>query len=109
MEKWAPQPPAELKDAKYAPEPLSFVGLEGFLNARVIVEALRRAGQDLDRAKFVAALESLASLDLGIGTPLSFGPGRHQGLEAVFFTNVEAGKWVPLTDWKVAVRTQGAG
>ena len=36
--------PEALRDAKYAPQKYSFISLEGYVNARVIVEALRRAG-----------------------------------------------------------------
>ena len=50
------------------------------------------------------ALESLRNLDLGIGAPLTFGAERHQGLDSVYFTRVEGGRWVPVTDWTAAVR-----
>jgi len=96
--------PAALRDAKHAPERLSFRSLEGFVNAKVIVEALRRAGPSPTRVGFRQALESLKSFDLGIGAPLTFGPERHQGLDNVYFTSVVNGRWAPITDWAAAVR-----
>jgi ABC-type branched-subunit amino acid transport system substrate-binding protein len=104
MEKHAPQVPDVLRDAKYTPQLLSFISLEGFINAKVVVEALRRAGPSLTRPAFRAALESMRAVDLGIGAPLTFGAERHQGLDNVYFTRVENGRWVPVHDWPAAVK-----
>src|SRR5262247_3529434 len=104
MQRHAPHVPEALRDPKYAPEPQSFRSFEGFVNAKVIVEALRRAGANPTRASLRAGLESLKNVDLGIGAPLTFGPERHQGLDSVYFTRVENGRWVPVTDWSAAVK-----
>ena len=77
--------------------------LEGFINARVIVEALRRAGPNPTRPGLRQALESLKAFDLGIGAPLTFNRERHQGLDAVYFTRVQNERWVPVVDWNDAV------
>ncbi len=74
----------------------NFVGLEGYMNARVLVEGLKRAGKDLDREKFIRAIESIQDLDLGIDNPLSFSATDHQGLERVYFTHLQNGKFVWL-------------
>ena len=47
MTRYAPQPPAELLKDPYTPFDHSFVSLEGFLNAKLLVEILHRLG---DRA-----------------------------------------------------------
>jgi branched-chain amino acid transport system substrate-binding protein len=104
MERQRPQVPEVLRDPKYAPQALSFISLEGFLNAKVIVDGLRRAGASPTRASFRAALESMRGVDLGIGAPLTFGPERHQGLDNVYFTRVENGRWVPVQDWAAAAK-----
>src|SRR5262249_52143118 len=104
MEKHAPAGPEPLRDAKDVPALYNFRSLEGFVNAKVIVEALRRAGGNPTRQSLRAALESLKNVDLGIGAPLTFGPERHQGLDSVYFTRVENGRWVPVNDWAAAVR-----
>jgi branched-chain amino acid transport system substrate-binding protein len=85
--------------AQYYPgtEP-SFVGLEGYLNARVLVEALKRAGRDLTREGFVDAIESIQNYDLGIANTLSFSPTDHQGLEKVYYTRIQNGKLVLITE-----------
>lgn len=103
MDKNNPAIPHSLRDPRYTPRRYSFVGLEGFINAKVIVEGLRRAGPHLTRRGFRQGLESLRDYDLGIGAPLSFGANRHQGLDSVYFTRVENDSWVPITDWKAAM------
>ncbi|HVT59230.1 MAG TPA: ABC transporter substrate-binding protein [Thermoanaerobaculia bacterium] len=104
LDKWNPRVPAALRDPKYTPARASYISLEGFINARVIVEGLRRAGDNPTRQSLKSALESIDKLDLGIGAPLSFGPNRHQGLNEVYFTRLEGGRWVALTDWRAVVR-----
>lgn len=104
MDKYNPQVPDGLKDPGYGAQKLSFISLEGYINARVIVEALRRAGVNPTRQSFRQALESLRGLDLGISAPLTFTPERHQGLDSVYFTRVEGERWVPIADWSVALK-----
>ncbi|WP_034644002.1 ABC transporter substrate-binding protein [Desulfovibrio inopinatus] len=75
------------------------VGLEGFINAKVLVEGLRRCGPDLTRERFINAVDSIKNYSLGIANTLSFGPNQHQGLERVYFTRLYDGKFVLITDW----------
>jgi branched-chain amino acid transport system substrate-binding protein len=62
-----------------------FTSLEGFIAAKTLVEGLRRAGKNLTREKFIAALESLNKADLGDFT-VEFSPTDHS-----------QGKFVELT------------
>jgi branched-chain amino acid transport system substrate-binding protein len=78
----------------------NFVGFEGYINAKVLVEALRRAGPDLTRQRFVHAVESLEDFAIGPDVRLSFGPADHQGLDTVYFTILRHGSFVLLTDWQ---------
>ncbi|MFZ7128652.1 MAG: ABC transporter substrate-binding protein [Desulfobacterales bacterium] len=85
--------------AAYFPEDQpNFVSLEGYVNAKVLIEGLRRAGPDLDRERFIDAIESIRDFDLGIVNSLSFSPFDHQGLEQVYFTLFENGRFVWLPD-----------
>ena len=43
----------------------SHLALEGYINARVFIEALQRAGKEPTRASFIEATWSLKKLDLG--------------------------------------------
>ena len=76
------------------------VGLEGYINAKVLVEGLRRAGRNLDRERFINAIESIRDYSLGIANTLSFSPNDHQGFDRVYFTRFKEGKFVLIADWK---------
>ncbi len=72
----------------------SFVGLEGYLNAKILAEGLTRAGKDITREKFIKAIESIQQYDLGIQNPLSFGKNDYQGLDDVYYTMIKNGELV---------------
>lgn len=80
----------------------SFVSLEGFIDAMVIVEGLRAAGKDLTREKFITAIESLHHFDLGLGPefPLEYSHKDHKGFDSVYSTVIHQGRAVVITDWK---------
>jgi branched-chain amino acid transport system substrate-binding protein len=66
-----------------------YVSLEGFVAARVLVEALKRAGPQLDTEKLVDSLEGLRDLDLGLGTPVNYGRTEHQAVHKVWGTELD--------------------
>ena len=70
---------------------LSFLGFEAYINAKVIAEAIRRAGKDLTRAKFNSSLESMRDLNLG-GFHLSFNKNQHQGTRFVELAIIRDGE-----------------
>ncbi len=77
----------------------STISFEGFLNAKVLVEGLRRCGPEVTRTNLMNALESIKDLDLGIGTNLSFSPTDHQGLKKVYPVRIDKGVMVLITRW----------
>ena len=88
--------------AKYAPgEEPGFVSLEGFVDAMVLVEGLKRAGRDLTREGLVRGIESIHQMDFGLGPELllSYSARDHQGFDGVIPTVIRGGKAVPFTDW----------
>jgi len=87
---------------KYYPDtPPSFVSLEGFVDAMVLVEGLKRAGKDVTREKFITAIESIHGMNVGMGSKLilDYGPKDHKGFDDVYPTIVKNGQPVLLTDW----------
>ena len=84
--------------AKYFPgEAPDYVSLEGYVMANVLIAALKRNGPDLDTEKLVATLENLHDLDLGLGTPVTFGRSEHQGVHKVWGTQLDAnGRYQPI-------------
>lgn len=88
--------------AKYFPQAQpTFVSLEGFLDAMVFVEGLKRAGRNLTREKFIDAIESMHNADLGLGPKLkaNYSATNHKGLSEVYATVVKGGKPQLLNDW----------
>jgi ABC-type branched-subunit amino acid transport system substrate-binding protein len=83
---------------KYFPgEAPDYVSLEGYVAANVLIEALKRNGPQLDTERLVATLEDLRDLDLGLGTPVSFGRSEHQGVHKVWGTQLdETGHYQPI-------------
>jgi branched-chain amino acid transport system substrate-binding protein len=84
--------------AKYFPgEAPDYVSLEGYVAANLLVEALKRAGPQLDTEKLVDTLESMSNLDMGLGAPLNFGRAEHQASHKVWGTALdETGKYQPI-------------
>ena len=77
--------------AKYFPgEAPDYVSLEGYVAAKVLIEALKRNGPQLDTEKLVETLENLHDLDIGLGTPVTFGRSEHQGVHKVWGTQIDA-------------------
>lgn len=63
----------------------NYSGIEGYVAAKAFAEAVRRAGRNLTRETFVAAIDSMKDVDLG-GFPLDFGPDDHTGSRFVELT-----------------------
>ena len=99
VERYDPQPPAHLQTDGYKPFTFSFAALEGFLNAKLMVEILRQLGENPTREGLERAVFSLQDCDLGVGERASFSPDRRQGLLRVYYTVVQDGRFVPLKDW----------
>lgn len=71
---------------KYAPKELiNYTSFEEFVGAKVLVEALRRAGPKPTRAKVVKALESMGNYDTG-GITVSYSPDNRIGSRYVEVT-----------------------
>ncbi len=77
----------------------NFVGFEGFINARVLVEGLERAGAELTREGFIDAIESIHDLSLGPELTIAFNADDHQGLDRVHFTRLDKGQFALIKDW----------
>lgn len=86
----------------YPNEHPSFVSLEGFVDAMVMVEGLKRAGKDPTREKLISALETIENKDLGLGSKLTlhYSPTRHKGFDQIYTTIVRDGKPEIVDDWK---------
>jgi ABC-type branched-subunit amino acid transport system substrate-binding protein len=76
--------------AKYFPgESPDYVSLEGYISANVLIQAIKRAGPQLDTEKLIDILETTHNLDLGLGTQLGFGRGEHQASHKIWGTALD--------------------
>jgi ABC-type branched-subunit amino acid transport system substrate-binding protein len=69
---------------------LDFTDLEGYVDAAIFVEALKKAGANLTRESFLAAAESL---DMSVGGLVArFSPTDHQALKKSYLTMISRGQ-----------------
>lgn len=99
MDRYNPLPPSDLMEKDYKILKYSFVSFEGFLNAKLMVEILKKLGKEPKRQEIKKAAESIKNLDVGIDEKISFSPKKHQALDKVYYTTVKDGKFVPIRDW----------
>ncbi len=73
--------------AKYSPgfEP-NFVSLEGYIAAKLFVEACKEAGPNLTKESFIKAAESIKNYDPGMNHSLSFSTTDHQASHTLWPT-----------------------
>jgi branched-chain amino acid transport system substrate-binding protein len=76
--------------------------VQGYVTAMVMVEGLRKSGPAPTAEKLRDALNQLRNFDTkGITPPISFGPDRHKGFNAVklYRINAERKVYEPIGDW----------
>ncbi len=91
--------------AKYFPSSKpSFVSLEGFVDAMVLVDGLKKARRELTREGLIEGIESMHDVDLGLGLQLRlhYSPKDHKGFDHVIPTVIRGGRAVPFTDLSTA-------
>ncbi len=82
--------------ARQAPgEKLGFVSLEGVITAKAMVMALEKAGKNLTHEAIIQAFEDMKNVDMG-GLVFNMSKDNHQASGAVFLTQLQGGKVVPL-------------
>ncbi|MEO0443839.1 MAG: ABC transporter substrate-binding protein [Pseudomonadota bacterium] len=75
----------------------SFLSLEGYSIAQILVKALKNA-DEWNRESVVNAFQSLGDFDLGYNAPLSLSTNRHQASDTVWPTRISDGKYVAF-EW----------
>ncbi|GAC1331311.1 MAG: hypothetical protein NVSMB17_09320 [Candidatus Dormibacteria bacterium] len=73
--------------------------------AQIFVEAVKRAGKDLNRQSLVDALNSIKDFDTGWSKPISYAPGNHDPNHCFRWmkhdnsTYDQGGTWHTVSDW----------
>jgi hypothetical protein len=82
--RWLADPPRALAGRLIVACPVpSWIGAGGtaaLRAARILIEALKSAGRELDRDAFIKAMEAIVSEGDDGSPPIAFGPGRRVGL-----------------------------
>jgi branched-chain amino acid transport system substrate-binding protein len=84
----------------YAVVKPNFVSLEGYLAAKVFVEALNRTGKNPTREGFIDAVEGIKNLDIQAGNMINYSKENHQGSQTVYPSIIRGGKFYAIDDWK---------
>ena len=100
MDEYGAKVPHPSGASDYQPVLYSFVSLEGFLNAKLLVRILSNMGSAPAKDRIKETVENVRNLNLGVGSLISFGPDKHQGLDRVYYTTLEDNKFVPLASWE---------
>ncbi len=78
----------QVMNAAGGTQEFSYLGLEVFINTKVLVDALRKAGRNVSREGLVSALETMGNRQFG---PMSigYGPGDREGSGYVGLTIID--------------------
>ncbi|MYZ46252.1 ABC transporter substrate-binding protein [Propylenella binzhouense] len=96
MEKWGKLINKYYPDERV--ESFSYLGMSGAL---AVVEALKAAGPDLTRQKFMDALNDLRDFDSGISSaPITFTPEDHAGIKGGAMATLDDGKVTVMKKWQ---------
>jgi ABC-type branched-subunit amino acid transport system substrate-binding protein len=86
--------------AKYYPQTKSgyypYLGMAGGI---IIVEAMKRAGSDLTRARLISSLESLGHFEPGVVPPIDWSTSYHGGPKTFGYAQWKGGKLAILRGW----------
>ena len=80
---------------------LSFVGLEGFLNAKLIIEILSGMNDEIKRSKIKETAERINNYDIGLHNKISFSSEKHQALNEVYYNSAVDGRWISINNWEL--------
>ncbi|NIT13997.1 MAG: ABC transporter substrate-binding protein [Candidatus Dadabacteria bacterium] len=79
---------------------LSFVGLEGFLNAKLLVHILAVMDGKIERKRLKSITESIQDYDIGLPDKISLSADKHQALKRVYYNTVKEGTWVSINNFE---------
>ena len=76
----------------------TFGSLEGYISARILLQALKGVTGPITRESVIDALEDLGRFDLGFATPLYLSKSEHQASHQIWPTIIRNGAVLPF-DW----------
>jgi branched-chain amino acid transport system substrate-binding protein len=82
----------KLMRAYFPDKRFTCIGMEGFIIAEVIVEGLRRCGNNLTSENLVKVLETFRDYNPNINANLTYTPHSREGLDLVYLTEIKNSK-----------------
>jgi branched-chain amino acid transport system substrate-binding protein len=82
--------------AKEAGQTPSYIGLEGYINAKLLSQLLLKTTAPFAIEKLSALLERNHRIDIGLEEPVSIGGKEHQGSHHVYLTQITRGILTPV-------------
>jgi ABC-type branched-subunit amino acid transport system substrate-binding protein len=75
--------------------------LSAYVAAEVFLEAIKRSGRKLTRARLVDELESFKNFQTDVVPPITYGPNERAGAAGCVIVSIDPVKrgYTPLTDW----------
>lgn len=75
--------------------------ISAYSAAKILVEALKRAGKDVSREKLIVTLEGFNGFETGLTPAISYGPNRRIGALGAYVVSVDLEKkqFVPASAW----------
>jgi len=75
--------------------------VSAFSAAKILVEALKRAGKDLSREKLIQALEGLYDYATGLTPAITYGPNRRIGANGAYVVTIDLKQkqFLPASGW----------
>ncbi len=73
-----------------------YLGMAGGI---IMIEAIKRAGEDLTRAKLISALEGLGHFETGVLPPVDWSASEHGGPKAFGYAQWKAGQLDVIQSW----------
>jgi ABC-type branched-subunit amino acid transport system substrate-binding protein len=84
---------------KYVNKDINTYTIWGYINAKIVVEVLKRLGNNITTESFTKEAEKLRNWDTGLGLKITFTSTNHDGSKMAYFSIVKGGKLEKLTDW----------
>jgi len=85
---------------KYAPGHVANrYSIFGYFYAKLLAEALQRAGKDITREKLIKTLEGIKNWESGIISPVSFSETDHEAQKDGFMVEVKGNVFKPISGW----------
>ncbi len=77
----------------YPNQSKSYVACEGYINAKILVEGLKRCGKDISRSRFMYHLERMSDYNTGTDVLIRISPSYHSFFDHVWITKYKNEKF----------------